>query len=261
MYSSVIGLLTALRAQAPLIVNLSNYVTMDFIANGLLAIGASPVMSLASEERLDFTAIAQAVVINIGTLDASFVRLAMDYCSAANHAKVPLTLDPVGAGASHYRTKTCLDLLERFQFSLIRGNASEIMALAGRGQQTKGVDSLVQSSHAIEAGQLLAARYPGTLIVISGQTDIILEGRTQRSCDRGHAFMSKITGSGCLLSAVLAAFVAVGPDKVTAASAALHFYGHCGELAAAKPTGMGGFKSSFLDALSALPQEEAYDIE
>jgi hydroxyethylthiazole kinase len=256
MNESITGLLRSLRAQSPLIVNITNQVTMDFIANGLLALGASPVMSLAEEEARDLVAIAQAVVINLGTLNPSFMQLASRYAAEANLAQKPVILDPVGAGATAYRTQSCLALLERFSFALIRGNASEIMALAGVSHRTKGVDSLEETSAALEAGYQLASRFPDSTVVISGKTDLVIRAAQSQplECARGHALMSGVTGSGCLLTAVLAAVLAVMPEakREEALTAGLHFYAICGEVAAAQSLHPGSFKTHFLDALCPL---------
>lgn len=262
VYESIKKLLTQIKATSPLIVNVTNLVSMDIVANGLLALGASPVMTMAEEEAEDLLSIASAAVINIGTLDERFVKLVLSYCEVANQKNLPLTLDPVGAGASQYRTRVCLDLLERFQFATVRGNAGEIMALAGQSHQTKGVESAVETDAAAQAAQSLSSKYPNTLIVVSGKIDLALYQGTMLSCDRGSPMLPKITGSGCLLTAVMAAFAAANRSlfsPLEAARDALFFYNVCGEKAAKMAVDPGTFKVHFLDALSCIPELGDYE--
>lgn len=259
MFNTISGLVTNIRDRRPLVINITNYVTMDFVANGLLSLGASPIMTQSVREIDELLAIAQAVVINIGTLNDEFIALCDKVASAANRFGVPLTLDPVGVGASQYRTKTCLDLLERYNFSIIRGNASEIMALSGLKHTTKGVDSLAAATQAIESAQNLASRYKEVVVVVSGQTDVVVDAGRVHQFERGSALMPMITGSGCLLSSVVAAFDVVDDNCYDAVSAAVVFYGVCGEIAASKAAGPGSFRMHFLDALSYLPEGHHYE--
>ncbi|KTC64717.1 hydroxyethylthiazole kinase (plasmid) [Legionella adelaidensis] len=250
-------LLSQIKNNKPLVLNITNHVTMDFVANGLIALGASPIMSLAAQEINELMQIANAAVINIGTLNDAFIPLCEKACEAANQLGKPLVLDPVGAGASYYRTKTCLDLLERFAFSVIRGNASEIMALAGVGGNTKGVDSSFATQQAVQSAKLLATRY-NSVVIISGQIDTVVSVSTMKQFEFGSSLMPMLTGSGCLLSAVVGAFAAVHADWYAAASSAVVFYGICGERAAKQAEGPGSFKPHFLDALALIPGRDCY---
>lgn len=263
IYTLTKALVTSIKEERPLIVNITNLVTMDFVANGLLALGASPVMSGSKEEADELLSMSGGLSINLGTLNHDFVQLAIAYCEAAVRAKVPIILDPVGAGASTYRTKTCLDFLERFPFAIIRGNAGEIMALAGTSLMTKGVDSTAVTENALFSAQYLSSRYPNTLIVVSGKIDLIVFGENKIECSRGSAWMPQITGSGCLLTAVMIAFHAVSArvnaTSLESGTAACFFYAICGELAARKAEGPGTFKSHFLDTLSLLPILNEYE--
>lgn len=258
MHARIKELVARIKCNRPIILNVTNHVTMDFIANGLLALGASPIMSLADQEIDDLLKISHAVIINIGTLNDEFIALCEKTCVAANRLGKPIILDPVGVGASQYRTMTCLNLLERFNFSMIRGNAGEIMALAGASTYTKGVDSSTDTSDAVKHARQLASHY-NTIIVISGKTDAIISTSQIQLVDYGSPLMPMITGSGCLLSSILGAFVAVHHNHYEAASAGVTFYGVCGELAAKKAHGPGSFKSCFLDALSCLPETYHYE--
>lgn len=253
MYAHIKDKLLRIKANRPLILNITNHVTMDFIANGLLSLGASPIMTLATQEVDDLIQHANGVVINLGTLNDEFIELCHAVCRTANRVGKPITLDPVGAGASHYRTKTCLDLLAHYAFAIIRGNASEIMALSNATQNTKGVDASIATQDAIESGQYLASHYQ-TVVVISGKTDAVIDANHVGLSDYGSPLMPMITGSGCLLSAVVSAFDAVHDNRFDAMTAAIAFYGMCGEQAAKKSTGPGSFKSCFLDELSFLPK-------
>jgi hydroxyethylthiazole kinase len=175
----------------------------------------------------------------------------------ANAIKTPIILDPVGAGASDYRTSSCQALLNEFDIAFIRGNASEIMALAGLKLRSKGVDSLEETRAAIESALVLANQYQ-LCVVISGETDIIVGNQPVQTIESGSPLIPYVTGTGCLLSAVVAAFDAVCDDPFHAAHAATLFYGVCGEIAARKASTPAAFKSHFLDALFTMPMREDY---
>jgi hydroxyethylthiazole kinase len=256
MFEKILDLTTQIKQQGPLVLNITNYVTMDFVANGLLSIGASPVMSHEPEEIQDLIAIASVVVINPGTLDENFVHLCEAACKAANQLNKPLILDPVGVGASSYRTAVSKKLISDYQIAIIRGNASEIMALAGLPLTTKGVDSNAGTAHAVASAKALAAQ--GSTVLISGAVDVVVNAEHEQGFSRGSAMMPMITGTGCLLSAVVAAFHAVQADAFAAASAAALFYSVCGENAAAQSSGPGSFKTKFLDSLYATPEASHY---
>lgn len=243
----------------PLILNITNAVTTDFIANGLLSLGASPIMSHALCEIEELVHLATAVVINIGTLDDDFVRLAEETARIANLLNKPVILDPVGAGATHYRTSISQQLLSAREIAIIRGNASEIMALAGQIADTRGVDSTMSTELAIEAAQMLARRYD-VVVAMSGAIDVIVDATRMKHVRRGSALMPLITGTGCLLSAVVAAFHAVHQDAFEAAVAASFFYAVSGERAALKTNLPGSFKVHFLDALH-IPFERDIDAK
>jgi len=257
MYQIIETIVTGIKHHNPLILNITNDVTMDFIANGLLSLGASPIMTRAIDELEELLSISRAVVINIGTLDDAFIKRCTVVCRIANRLNVPITLDPVGAGASHYRTKACLHLLEHFDIAIIRGNASEIMALSGAHQNTKGVDASISTDRAIEGAQYLSKTY-AAVVVMSGATDVVVDLTRVASFKRGSPLMPRITGSGCLLSAVVSVFDAVHSHRYEAVSAAVVFYGVCGEISARQAHAPGSFKTQFIDALSYLPQHDDY---
>jgi hydroxyethylthiazole kinase len=248
MFQTIRKVHARLKQEKPLILNITNYVTMDFIANGLLSLGASPVMTTEPREVEDLTKLSRAVVINLGTLNEEFIALCEQVCCIANQLKKPIILDPVGAGASKYRTKTCLALINKYNVAIIRGNGSEIMALAGSDIVTKGVESSVNSNTAIEMAKKLSRQSNGT-IVLTGETDFIVDHDMIYQSKRGSPVLPMVTGSGCLLSAVIGAFHAVEKNRFDAACAATVFYSVCGEKAADKSQSPGTFKSHFLDAL------------
>jgi hydroxyethylthiazole kinase len=251
--------LNALRAAAPLVHNITNYVVMNYSANALLAVGASPVMAHAVEEVEEMAGIAGALVINIGTLSAHWVqamKLAMK--KAADLGK-PIVLDPVGAGATSYRNTVLAELLETAPLSLIRGNASEILALAGLGGQTKGVDSTASSMSSLDAAHALSERF-GCVVSVSGAIDVIVQKDKVAYVENGHPIMTKVTGMGCSASAIAGAFCAVQNDVFQAAISAAATMGVCGEIAFSKATAPGSFQIAFLDALAELSSEKLVEL-
>lgn len=259
MFEKTKEIIRCIKLEKPLILNITNYVTMDFVANGLLSIGASPVMSKAEQEIEDLMEHTKAVVINLGTLNEEFISLCKLSCQIANQLKKPIVLDPVGAGASKYRTDTCISLINEYSISIIRGNASEVMALSGSLQTTKGVDSIVEEcSHIIEYAENLSSQY-NTTVVVSGKKDIIVDNKLIVQFDRGSPLMPTVTGTGCLLSAVIAAFHSIEKNRFEAAKIATLYYGICGEAAENKANGPGSFKVQFLDELHFLPARGHYE--
>ncbi|AKD56763.1 hydroxyethylthiazole kinase [Spirosoma radiotolerans] len=242
-----------IRAQAPLIHNITNFVVMNNTANALLALGASPAMVHAPEEVEDFIDISSALVVNIGTLDATFVagmRLAM---RKARTLGKPIVFDPVGVGATAYRNQISEELLTVAAPDVIRGNASEIMALAGLNAQTKGVDSLYGSEAAIDAARRLSSVW-GSVVVISGEKDYIIHGDKTAVVANGHPLMTKVTGMGCTATALTGAFAAVNADYFLAATHAMAVMGIAGELAVAKKSSPGSLQVNFLDTLYELTE-------
>lgn len=253
MFKTLKTTLIKLRKENPLVLNLTNEVTVDFVANGLLSLGASPIMSKAPQEMDDLLQLASVLVVNIGTLDDNFVALCEYACDVANQLKKPIILDPVGAGASQYRTTTSLNLINNYDIAIIRGNASEIMALSGASMVTKGVDSTEKSESAIENAKALSSYYDSA-IVISGEVDVVIDHTSINKFTYGSSLMPKITGTGCLLSAIVGAFHAVEKNRLQACSLATVFYGLCGEKAAQHAKGPAAFKAKFIDELALLPE-------
>lgn len=269
--------LAAVRAGVPLVHCITNYVTVNDCANALLATGASPVMADDSSEVADIVKISGALVVNIGTLNARTIRSMKAAAIEADKRKIPSVLDPVGAGASALRTKTARSLAKKGGFSVIRGNASEIKTLAGGVGNTRGVDAAdADSIHsidgiadgAVESAKALA-RKTGSVVAVTGKTDVITDGTFAYAVRNGHPLMARMTGSGCVLSAVTGAFVAIADaanvSRAIAVTSAVAFIGLAGELAAAEAeramrngdasAGTATFRTAFIDRLAAISPE------
>ena len=247
--------LWAIREKSPLVHNITNYVVMNNTANALLAIGASPVMAHAIEEVADMTAIASALVINIGTLSPSWIQAMHTAAAKAKETGVPIVLDPVGAGATSFRTDTVQDLLRTAAPAIIRGNASEIMALTRAGVTTKGVDSTFNSDNALECARSLNQTY-GATVCVTGETDYILAEGSVFKVKNGHAMMPRVTGLGCTASALCGAFAAVNDNPQKAAAHAMAVMGIAGEMAADEAKGPGSLQMHFIDALYRISESD-----
>jgi hydroxyethylthiazole kinase len=247
----------AIREKGPVVHSITNYVVMNSTANALLALGASPVMAHAEEEMEEMVGIASALVINIGTLSPAWVRAMFRAAEAARKRGIPIVLDPVGAGATAYRTETARELIRAVPPQIIRGNASEIMALLQAEAKTKGVDSTASSASAVGIGRKLHAE-TGAAVCISGETDYTIGRAGVIRGQNGHVMMTRVTGLGCTASALCGAFAAVVPDPATAAAAAMAVNGNAGEIAVARSAGPGSLQLHLIDALYRL---SADDIE
>lgn len=251
----VIADLNLIRKKSPLVHNITNYVVMNNTANALLAIGASPVMAHSPEEVEEMVAIASSLVINIGTLSEAWINAMLIAGKAANKKGIPVIFDPVGAGATTYRTKTCLSIIDECKPSVIRGNASEIIALVNSQGKTKGVDSTASSDSAIESAKVLA-KNTGAVVVISGPVDYITDGERIAEVRNGSVMMAKVTGLGCTATSITGAFAAVNSNSFEAATHAMVIMGIAGELAAAKSEGTGTMQLHFLDELYKISEKE-----
>ncbi|RDV14564.1 hydroxyethylthiazole kinase [Pontibacter diazotrophicus] len=247
------SILSAVRQNSPLVHNITNYVVMNNTANALLAAGASPVMAHAHSEVSDMVSIAGALVVNIGTLDEYWVESMKLAVKQANALQKAWVLDPVGAGATSYRNNVLEELLS-YRPTVIRGNASEIMALAKFSSNTKGVDSTSLSEEALEAAQQLSET-TSAVVCVSGATDYIVNKSNYNALSNGHVLMSRITGMGCTASALVGACCAVSADNAFAATtAAMALMGIAGDIAAEKAPGPGTMQVQFLDALYQLSE-------
>ena len=252
MSAQVTGTLEALRERAPLVHCITNLVAMETSANLLLAAGASPVMAHAQEEIAEVVGAADALCINIGTLDPGWVDSMTAAAEAAGETGTPWVLDPVGCGATAYRTETAGALTAR-QPAAIRGNASEILALAGAtdGGRGRGVDAGADSVEALDAAGALAES-SGAVVAVTGSVDYVTDGRRIVAVANGVPLMARVTALGCALSALVAACIAVGEDRLSATAHALAIMGVTGEVAAQAAEGPGSLRWRLLDALDRL---------
>jgi hydroxyethylthiazole kinase len=244
--------IVAIRERGPLVHNVTNFVVMDFTANALLALGASPVMAHAPQEVADMAGLAGAIVVNMGTLDEHWIESMLAALAAARQHDKPVVFDPVGAGATAYRTETAQRLLEAGGISLVRGNASEIAALAGAAGRTKGVDSLDESLHVADAAANLLDFC--NVVVISGAQDVIVSRDRRCVVNNGCAMMTRLTGMGCTATALTGAFLAVQSDPLLAGAHAMAVMGIAGEMAGLQSGGPGSLRVHFLDALHNLDE-------
>jgi hydroxyethylthiazole kinase len=241
------GALEAVRAARPLVQNITNYVAMTISANVLLALGASPAMVHTAEEADDFVAISSSLVVNIGTLSPPWVEGMRRSIARARELGKPWVLDPVGCGATAYRTGIAVEFAA-LKPAVIRGNASEILSLAGAsGAGGKGVDSTASSDAALDAAKALAIS-TGAVVAVTGETDYVTDGKHVVAITGGDALMPLSTALGCALSATVAAFAAVRPP-LEAAVAALSVYGAAGADAAIHVKGPGHLPAELCDAL------------
>jgi len=249
--------LAEIRKEAPLIHNITNFVVMNSSANILLAIGASPVMAHCRAEMEEMTALAGALVLNIGTIQEDWLESMICAARTANSIGIPVILDPVGAGATRLRTEAVHQIMDQCSISVLRGNCSEIFSLGSADIKTKGVySSLAFSAQMVTAARQMAIEKK-CIIAISGEEDCITNGIKTYRVKNGQTLMTRVTGSGCGLSAVTAAFCAVAKDRlIEATAAAFGFYGLCGDLAIKISDKPGSFQVAFIDALYATGADE-----
>jgi len=247
--------LAAIRERKPLVHQITNYVVMNETANATLALGALPVMAHAREEVEEMAALAAALVLNIGTLSPAWVEAMLAAGRAANSAGVPVVLDPVGAGATSYRTETARRILAEVDLAVVRGNAAEIATLAGREAEIRGVESIAASDSAAELAQA-AAQELRAVVAVTGAVDQVSDGDQTFGIENGDPLLATITGSGCMSTAITGCFLAVRPDSpLVAATEALVAFGVAGEDAARGAKGPGSFHAALYDALYALDPE------
>jgi len=246
--------LSLLREKKPLIHNITNYVVMNYTANALLAMGASPVMAHAQNEVEDMVSFAGALVLNIGTLTDDWIASMIKAGIKASAGKTPIVLDPVGSGATPLRTNSAKQIIDQANVSVIRGNASEILSLRQEDSKTKGVDSVHTVDEASETAKILADELQTTL-AITGPVDLITDGRRVVRVSNGHPLMGYVTGTGCTATTAIGAFLAVDSDPVSATATALAFFGLAGEVAGQAASAPGSFMIQLLDALYTISPE------
>nr|WP_174655190.1 hydroxyethylthiazole kinase [Lactococcus reticulitermitis] len=253
-------MLENVRKTKPLIHHLTNYVTVNDCANITLAIGASPIMAEAIEEAADIAQMSQALVINIGTLNSRTVPAMLAAGKAANTVGIPVILDPVGAGASAFRNQTVDQLLSEVNFSVIRGNISEIKFIAGLDVATKGVDAADNDLQNTDETASLAkslAKQLRAVIAITGAVDVISDGQQVITIANGHPKLAAITGTGCMCTSLIGAYCGGNPDTIFQATAtAILSMGIAGEIAFEKAGkgGNGQFHAAIQDGISLLTE-------
>lgn len=257
MIKKTINLLEKIRTESPLVHNITNYVVMNFTANVLLAIGASPVMAHAPEEVEEMVSMSGALVLNIGTLQNDWIDSMILAAKAANSKGIPVILDPVGSGATKLRTESAKRIVEEVDVSVIRGNASEIMSLTTSSAKTRGVDSSESVTDlTLKTASMLSAEKK-CVVAVSGVKDFITDGSRTFCIENGHKLMTKVTGMGCGLTSAIGAFCAVSNgDLIEATTSAFGFYGLCAEIAASISEKPGSFQTAFLDTLYSAGEKE-----
>ena len=248
-------LIGAIRAKRPLIHHITNAVTVNDCANITLSIGAAPVMAEAPEEVVEMVSMADALVLNIGTLSHQQVASMLDAGHAANAREIPVILDPVGAGATKMRTESARLLLDNIKIAVLKGNIGEISMLAGAEGKVRGVDSWGLNGDPVKIGQEYA-RQSGVTVAISGTADIVTDGNRVVLVENGHPMMCRLSGTGCMAASLAGAFAAVCSDHVTSSVAAFAAFGIAGERAAQKASGPYSFRTALMDEIATLQPED-----
>jgi hydroxyethylthiazole kinase len=241
--------LARLRSEKPLIHQITNYVVMNETANATLALGALPVMAHAPQEVDEMASVAGALVLNIGTLSERWIEAMLIAGRAANATGAPIVLDPVGAGATTYRTETARRLLEELDVAVVRGNAAEVATLAGREAEIRGVESIGAGESGAELARAAASKL-GCVVVVTGPVDHVSDGEGALAVANGDALLGTVSGTGCMATAVTGSFLAVRRDApLEGAAEALAAFGIAGEDAARGAKGPGTFHAGLYDAL------------
>jgi hydroxyethylthiazole kinase len=243
--------LGGIRERKPLVHNITNYVVMNETANAILALGALPVMAHAPEEVAEMVGLAGALVLNIGTLSEPWVDAMLIAGKTANERGVPVVFDPVGAGATTYRTDTARRLLDGIDVTVLRGNAGEVATLVGVEAEVRGVESVGAGGDSAELARA-AARALGVVASVTGPVDHVSDGERWAAVANGHPLLASITGTGCMSTAITGCFLAGEKDAFEAAAEALVAFGVAGEDAAIAASGPGSFHVGLYDALAAL---------
>jgi len=247
--------LRTIRERRPLVHQITNYVVMNETANATLALGALPVMAHATDEVAEMAGIASSLVLNIGTLSPAWVEAMLIAGQTATDRGIPVVLDPVGAGATRYRTETAKRILDEVGVTVLRGNAGEVATLVGADAEVRGVESIGAGMEPAELA-LEAARALGVVASVTGAVDHVSDGERVLAVANGHELLVSVTGTGCISSALTGCFLAGKPDApLEAAAEALAAFGVAAEDAAAGAEGPGTFHARLYDALAALDPE------
>lgn len=254
--------LTALHEKKPLVHHITNDVTVNDCANITLAIGGSPVMAPSIDESAEMAACADALVLNIGTLDKRSIESMIHAAKAANELSIPVVLDPVGVGATALRTESARKLIENVRFAVVRGNASEIMLLAGECAGIKGVDSSESGMEALGSAIKLSKRLSCT-VAVTGAVDIIVSGEKAVFIKNGTPMLSRVTGTGCMCTSLIGAFCGSIRDSFIGAAAGIMSMGISGEVAKSmlkEEEGTGTFRIRLFDSVSNLTPQRLREM-
>ncbi|MCB2305850.1 hydroxyethylthiazole kinase [Clostridium estertheticum] len=257
--NKIIKLLNDLREKTPLVHQITNYVTVNDCANITLAIGGSPVMADDINEVIEMVSLSSSLVINIGTLNSRSVESMIKAGKRANELRIPVILDPVGAGATAYRTEVCKRIISEVKLEVIRGNLSEIKKIYGIDTRTRGVDASEsfdvsgdEFTKTKEMARKFAVKF-GTVVAITGEVDIVTDGKTLYTTSNGHKMMSRVTGTGCMCTAVIGCYLGAGENNLMAAIAGVVSMGIAGETAYErldkKIEGSGTFRVKMIDVM------------
>lgn len=252
--AALAGLLDDCRKKRPLVHHITNTVTINDCANVTLAVGGAPVMAEAIDEVAEMAGLADALVLNIGTLSRLQVLSMLEAGKAANRRGIPVILDPVGAGATAMRTRTARQLLDSLDIAVLKGNAGEIGVLAGADAKVRGVDTAGLSGDPAAIARDFAQK-EGIVVAVSGATDIVTDGKRTVLVENGHPMMGRMSGTGCMAASITGAFAAVSVDRVTAGAAALAAFGIAGEMAALRAEGPASFRIALIDSVAAITPE------
>lgn len=247
-----------LREKNPLVHAITNNITVNDVANAILAIGGSPVMADYVEEVEEFVSLADCLLINVGTLSDQIISAMLKAGKKANELGTPVVLDPVGAGAGPKRNETVMKLLENIHFSVVKGNLSEMAFLSGRDVVTRGVDSSLSlgEDEALEIARICSEKFD-TVAVVTGKVDTVFYKNKVARIYSGSPMMSRITGTGCMSLGVIAAFAGALDDPFIAAASAIGSMGASGSFAEekARDLGTGSFRTYLIDSLSMMSDE------
>jgi hydroxyethylthiazole kinase len=259
--SDLSSILQRVREENPLVHNITNVVVTNFTANGLLSLGASPVMAYAPEEASDMVRISRALVLNIGTLNKDVVHSMILAGKTANELGIPVIFDPVGAGATPFRTEMAHKVMKEVKISVLRGNGAEVANVLGKDWEIKGVDGGEHQGNRLELAVQAAKKF-NTIVVITGKDDVLTDGETTYLVSNGHPLLTKVTGTGCLLTSVIGAFAGVDSNHLRAALSALTFYGIAAEKAVDRVGDLrpGSFQIEFLNQLSLVSSEDIHRL-
>lgn len=248
-------ILTRVKEDQPLVHHITNNVTVNDCANVTLYWGGLPVMAYAKEEVAEMVNAAQTLVLNIGTLNHSQIEAMIKAGRAANRAGVPIIFDPVGVGATSFRTEAAQRILDELQIAVIKGNQGEISILAEGQGKVRGVESVGEYEGLVAKVKSLAVAEE-TVVVVSGVEDIITDGETVYRSNNGHQLMSQVVGTGCMLSSTLGVFAGVSDDYLTASLTAATAYSIAGEIASEISAKPASYKLAFLDSISEMTDEQ-----